>query len=312
MDGCAQRGCPLMDILKLRQLALIVKCGSFSAAAEVLGISQPALSRNVRSLEQSLKVQLLERGRFGALPTPFGLALVRHSDAIDAELRTAQHEIDALKSAKTGQLCIGSGPSEATRLLPAALQRLRARAPGIKVTVLYGLNEALVPMVKHGEVDFALSSIPAHSPDPDLRHVVLHEDSAAVIARPSHPLLAQRKPVQVKQLLDQQWVLARQQELERGALDDLFHQAALTPPEAAIETTSAVLMKTLVMQSDFLTFLPRELIFWEQRSGQLRALQLATPSWRRVVGITLRRRAAPSPAVTAMIDDLKRAAHEFA
>jgi DNA-binding transcriptional LysR family regulator len=300
-----------MDVFKLRQLAVIIKCGSFSAAADALGISQPALSRNIRSLEKRLNVQLLERGRFGALPTQFGLSLARHADAIEAELRTASSEIAALKAAKTGHMCIGSGPSEATRLLPMALHRLQRRAPGIKVTVLYGLNEALIPMVKHGEADFALSSIPDRSSDPDLKHIPLHEDSAAVIARPSHPLFAQRTPLHARQLLDHQWVLARRQELERRALDDLFHQSALSPPEAAIETTSAVLMKTVVMQSDFLTFLPRELIYWEERGGQLRALKLIAPSWRRVVGVTLRSRAAVSPSVDAMIEELKGAARNF-
>ncbi|MEP7244534.1 MAG: LysR family transcriptional regulator [Gammaproteobacteria bacterium] len=300
-----------MDVLKLRQLAIIIKYGSFAGAADALGISQPALSKSIRSLEQGLGVQLLERGRFGALPTQFGLALARHADAVDAELRTAAETIASLKSAKTGHLRIGCGPSEATRLLPMALRRIGLQSPGIKVTVLYGLNEALTPMVKHGEVDFALSSISTQSTDPDIKQIPLHEDSAAVIARPMHPLLAQRKPLHAQQLLDQQWVLARHHELERRALDDLFHQSALQPPEATIETTSAVLMKSVVMQSDFLTFLPRELIFWEERAGQLRALKLIAPSWRRVVGVTMRARSAPSPSADAMINELKRAASEF-
>lgn len=300
-----------MDLIKLRQLALIIKHGSFSEAADVLGISQPGLSRNIRSLERHLGVQLLERGRFGAQATPFGLALARHADAIDAELRAAQNDINALKAAKSGHVCIGCGPSEATRLLPIALSRLQRRSPGINVTVLYGLNEALVPMVKHGEVDFALASIPNNNTDPELKRIVLHEDSAAVVARPTHPLLAQQGPVHAKQLLDFQWVLARHQELERRALDDLFVHSALQPPRAAIETTSAVLMKTVVMQSDFLTFLPRELVFWEERGGLLRTLNLIAPSWRRVVGVTLRARAASSPAVEAMINELRHTARQF-
>ena len=91
-----------LDVARLRQLALIVRERSFSKAAEHLGISQPALSKNIRSLERTLGVQLLERGRFGALPTTFGLALVRHADAIDAELRSAVQEVDALRAARTG------------------------------------------------------------------------------------------------------------------------------------------------------------------------------------------------------------------
>jgi DNA-binding transcriptional LysR family regulator len=302
---------PNLDVARLRQLALIVRERSFSKAAESAGISQPALSKNIRSMERALGVQLLERGRFGALPTAFGLALVRHADAIDAELRSAVQEVAALRVASRGHTCVGCGPSEATRLLPMALNRLRARAPGIHVTVLYGLNEGLMPMVKHGEVDFAISSIPARSADPDLRQIRLHEDRAAVIARSGHPLLEKHGPLTAQHLLDQQWILARESELERRALDDLFIETGLSPPTVALETTSAVLMKTMVMQSDFLTFLPRELVFWEERAGLLACLKLAAPAWRRLVGLTLRARAGISPAAQALIDSLREVGGDF-
>jgi DNA-binding transcriptional LysR family regulator len=300
-----------LDVARLRQLALIVRERSFSRAAECLGISQPALSKNIRSMERALGVQLLERGRFGALPTAFGLALVRHADAIDAELRSAVQEVDALRMARTGHICVGCGPSEATRLLPTALNRLRQRSPGITVTVLYGLNEALTPMVKHGEVDFALSSIPARSTDPDLRLVRLHEDKAAVVARTGHPLTQRRGPLSAQHLVDQEWVLARTSELERRALDELFIETGLQPPAVSLETTSAVLMKTMVIQSDLLTFLPRELIYWEERAGLLTALKLAVPSWHRIVGLTMRARAGINPAAQALIDTLREVGGEF-
>jgi DNA-binding transcriptional LysR family regulator len=300
-----------LDVARLRQLALIVRERSFSKAADCLGISQPALSKNMRSMERALGVQLLERGRFGALPTAFGLALVRHADSIDAELRSAVQEVEALRMARSGHICVGCGPSEATRLLPVALNRLRERSPGITVTVLYGLNEALTPMVKHGEVDFALSSIPARSTDPDLRLLRLHEDRAAVIARTGHPLAERRGSLSAQHLLGQQWVLARTSELERRALDELFMEAGLEPPACSLETTSAVLMKTMVIQSDLLTFLPRELVYWEERAGLLTALKLAVPSWQRIVGLTLRARAGLNPAAQALIDTLREVGGEF-
>src|ERR1700761_4089314 len=293
-----------IDVPRLRQLALIVRHRSFSKAAESMGISQPALSKNIRSLERALGVQLLARGRFGAIPTAFGLALVRHADSIDAELRSASQEIEALRVARSGHTRIGCGPSEATRLLPMALGRLRTTAPGIRVTIHYGLNEALMPMVKHGEVDFALSSIPGRCPDPDLKQVRLHEDRAAVIASRGHPLLDLREPLTAIHLVDYPWILARKNELERVALDQLFADAGAAPPQDAIETTSAVLMKTMVMQSDFLTFLPRELVYWEERSGLLSALTLAGHTWRRNVGVTSRSRAGLNPAAQLLIKTL--------
>jgi DNA-binding transcriptional LysR family regulator len=300
-----------IDVPRLRQLAQIVRHRSFSKAAESMGISQPALSKNIRSLERALGVQLLERGRFGAMPTAFGLALVRHADSIDAELRSASQEIEALRVARGGHTCIGCGPSEATRLLPTALSRLRNSSPGIRVTIQYGLNAALMPMVKHGEVDFALSSIPARCPDSDLKQLRLHEDRAAVIARQGHPLVGRREPLTAANLLDQHWILATKHELERLALDQVFLEAGLAPPEDAIETTSAVLMKTLVMQSDFLTFLPRELIYWEERAGFLAPLSLVGPAWRRNVGVTMRARAGLNPAAQALIKTLQEVGKEF-
>lgn len=300
-----------INVPRLRQLALIVRHRSFSKAAESMGISQPALSKNVRSLERALGVQLLERGRFGAIPTAFGLALVRHADSIDAELRSAKQEIEALRVARGGHTCIGCGPSEATRLLPTALSRLRDSSPGIQVTILYGLNAALMPMVKHGEVDFALSSIPARCADPDLKQLRLHADRAAVIARRGHPLLARREALTAADLVDQHWILATKVELERLALDQVFLEAGLAPPEDPIETTSAVLMKTLVMQSDFLTFLPRELVYWEERAGFLTPLSLVGLSWQRNVGVTMRARAGLNPAAQVLIKTLQEVGKEF-
>jgi DNA-binding transcriptional LysR family regulator len=300
-----------VDLHSIRYLIAIAEEGSFARAAEKLGMTQPALSKSVRALERSLGVKLLDRGRYGARPTSYGLALARHAQSIDAELNVARSEIAAMRTGRAGSVCIGCGPSEATRLLPIALTRLRARVPDLQVSVLYGLNEALMPMVRHGEVDLALSSIPPRASDPDLRHVQVHTDRATVVVRQGHPLLAKPRELEAHHILDCDWILPRSQELERRALDELFVQAGLTPPKAAIETTSAVLMKTVVMQSDFLTFLPRELIFWEERTRLLVPLRVDGPPWRRHVGVTLRARGSASPAVAALIDELRRAGRNF-
>ena len=108
----------LPDATRLRQLATVIRCRSYAKAAEVLGMSQPALSKSVLALERELGVKVLERGRFGAVPTPFGEALARRSDAVDAELRIAREELRSLRNARAGRVTIGCGPAEATRLLP--------------------------------------------------------------------------------------------------------------------------------------------------------------------------------------------------
>ena len=105
-------------------------------------------------------------------------------------------------------------------------------------------------------------------------HETLFTESAVVVARCGHPL-GQRRHVVASELTNQNWVLPRQRELERLAFEDFFLAHQLTPPRAQIETTSTALMKSLVMQSDALTFIPQELIHWEAQAGQLMALPVA-------------------------------------
>ena len=96
-------------------------------------------------------------------------------------------------------------------------------------------------------------------------------ENATVVARAGHPL-AQHKVVTPEMLTPYPRVLPRQRELERLAFDDYFVAHGLEPPTAQVETTSTVLMKSMVMQSDSLTFIPEELIYWEVRAGQLQPL----------------------------------------
>jgi DNA-binding transcriptional LysR family regulator len=301
------------DHRHIAHLVAAARCGSLTAAAVELGLTQPALSRSIRELERALGVRVLERGRFGVVPTEYGEALIARGHAIEAELRAATQEIDAIRRAGGARVLIGCGPSEATRLLPIALEALHASGPGIRVTVLYGLNEALMPMVRQGEVDFALSSVPRTASDPELQHEPLHTDTAVVVAHVDHPL-ANRRSVRPAELAGQRWVLARRRELERRAFDDLFLQAGLKPIEAEVETTSAVLMKTVVLQGRHLSFLPRELIHWEERAGLLRPLPVAAPAaqWTRSVGITRRRRGVLGEAAAALAAALRATAARLA
>lgn len=298
-----------MDYRKLELFLAAVRHGNLTTAAGELGISQPALSKAIKALERSLGVRLLERGRFGVAPTPFGETLIAHGSVVEAELRNAVSEIEALKGATRGHVVLGCGPTEANRLLPLALLALMESRPELKVTVLYGLNESLMPWVKQGEIDFALSSVPAQPMDAGLSHERLFVETGAVVARAGHPL-ARRRQVGATDLLAQRWILPRRRELERLAFDDLFLAQQLEPPACAVETTSTVLMKSVVMHSDVLTFIPYELIHWEERAGQLVALKVAGMPWQRVVGITRRRQGSLSPACRVVIEAIRRVARE--
>jgi len=296
-----------MDYRKVQLFLAAVRHGNLTEAAAELGVSQPALSKSIKALESSLGVRLLDRGRFGVSPTPAGEALMQHGQVVEAELRSATGTIEALKGARSGHVLVGCGPTEANRLLPQALLQLATTHPELRVTALYGLNESLMPWVKLGEIDFALSSVPGRAVDPALTHESLFSETGVVVARAGHPL-AQQRAIEPETLSHQRWVLPRRRELERLAFDDFFTRHDLEPPQAQVETTSTVLMKALVMQSDALTFIPRELIWSEVQAGQLVPLNVRGTDWTRIVGITRRRRGSMSPAAMRLIEALREVA----
>jgi DNA-binding transcriptional LysR family regulator len=299
-----------MDYRKVQLFLAAARYGNLTEAAASMEISQPALSKSIKALEKTLGVRLLERGRFGVSVTSFGQALMEHGRVIEAEMRNAVGEIQSMRGAQRGHVMIGCGPTEANRLLPMALKMLAKQNPEVHVTVMYGLNEALMPWVKQGEVDFALSSVPARSADPEMVHDYLFTESATVVARSEHPL-SKHKVVTPHMLVKFPWILPRQRELERLAFDDYFASHDLDPPKAQVETTSTVLMKAMVMQSDALTFIPKELIYWEEKAGQLKSLEATGNQWERRVGMTRRRKGTLSPASKLLIQAVKTVAQSF-
>lgn len=300
-----------IDLRRLRHLGAAISEGSLTSAAAHLGLTQPALSASIKSLERELGVPLLRRHRSGVVATRYAELLTSHAAVIEGELDAAWSRVEQLRGTEAISVRVGSGPSEATRLLPMALSRLRATHPEVRVLVEYGLNEVLMPLVRRGEIEFALSSIPQTAADPDLFHETLHVDDAVVVSRVGHPL-ARRRVLSGDDLQRFPWVLARRWELERKALDELFAEAGLKPVEPVIETTSAILMKTLVLQSDFLTFVPREMIHWEARADLLRPLMGFRSSWERHVGITTRRERTLAEPVGFLVAALREAAAALA
>ena len=296
-----------IDLRRLRHLCAAIADGSLTAAAGRLGLTQPALSASIKSLEREVGVPLLRRHRSGVEPTRYAERLTAHATAIESELDNAWARLAQLKGLDEVSVRVGCGPSEATRLMPLAIARLRAAHPEVRVFVEYGLNEALMPMVRRGDIAFALSSVPRSASDPDLFHETLHVDDAVVVSRVGHPL-ARRRVISGDDLGRYPWVLARRWELERKALDELFAEAGLKPIEPLVETSSAILMKTLVLQSDFLTFVPREMIHWEARADLLRPLIGFRSSWERHVGITTRRELTLTQPGRLLADALRSAA----
>jgi LysR family transcriptional regulator, nitrogen assimilation regulatory protein len=151
--------------LNLRQLESFVRVaelGGFSQAARVLGIAQPALSRQVRQLETDLRETLLLRNGRGVALTPSGRRLFEHGVAILQQVAQARADLGAQRDAPVGQVTVALPPSIGRRLTQPLIERFRAQLPGARVTIVEGLSAHIAEWIASGRADLGL----VYSPEP--------------------------------------------------------------------------------------------------------------------------------------------------
>jgi len=288
-----------MDSRRLRHFLAVYEHGSLGRAAEVLNLTQPALSKSLHQLEDELGVKLFERTPLGVVPTVYGTTLSHHAKVIQAEMHSAERELASLTGATKGEVVVGIGPSIATSLMPAAAVRLHRERPGIQLTVIEGLADDHLPALRRGEIDLAVGNWPAVN-DPNLATEVLLRDEVVVVGAAEHPL-ADRQ-VELAQLADLPWALPSRSQAWRERFDEAFVAVGLAPPMPRIVAANAAsFLRALVQGGEYLTFLPRQLIAPEERTGMVTVLRAKELDVHVQINITYRQRIGLTPACQALI-----------
>jgi DNA-binding transcriptional LysR family regulator len=150
-----------LNLDHLATFRLVISRGSFSGAAEARGLSQPAVSLQIKQLEQALQVRLIERTSRGVRPTSAGLTLIEHSMKIDAVVSTAVESVCLYSDDITGTVTVGTGATACIHLLPPLLQQLRQAHPLLKVDVRTGNTSDIVRGVEENRIDIGLVTLPA-------------------------------------------------------------------------------------------------------------------------------------------------------
>lgn len=298
-----------LDLRAVDYLLEIAARGSLRAAAQRLGLSQPALTKAVRRLEDETKVPLLDRRARGVTPTVFGEALLRHARHLRATLRDAEDELAALRLGLGGRVRIGAGPSWLGTLLPAAIERFRRERPEVRLHVTGGMDETLKGQLRDGGLDLVLAAISDLEPmGADLVGRALLEDDYRIVAHVDHPL-AHRSAVDLAELLAYPWILPAAGTYMVTAINVVFRARRLPPPEPVIETDAQHLKLQLMRAGPYLS---------AHAAGQLaslglddiRPLNVPGATWRRAAGLILRREVVPSPATSAFVHVLECIASE--
>jgi DNA-binding transcriptional LysR family regulator len=295
-----------LDLKHLRQLTEVAEKGSIRAAAESLAITQPALSRSIRSIENEIGMKLVERGPRGAELTPAGTRLLSYARLIDANLTSAENELRGLRDRSSRTEHIAFGISWLTEVLVVAelIERVLRERPGLRLTVLVGDYESMAPKIMSGRVEFFVGPPPMGGSRPGVTTQALAEFPAGVVARASHPL-AQRADVSVADLVAAQWILPVAGTVPRSTYDAAFVRRGAAPPEPLFEVQPlSPVIRRLLQDVDLLTILPLVVVESDIAAGSIKVLPF-DEGLTFSIHLTQRQVRDPSAARDYVIDELK-------
>lgn len=299
-----------LELRHLNHLMAAIESGTIGKAAESLGISQPALTKSIRSLERILQVKLLERRSRGVVPTVYGDLVLSRSRSVRIELQELVHEIQALRSGARAHVRIGVAQGVASRLVPAATIRLVTAHPNSRVSVWSGVASELVKLLIDGDIEFAVAPLGAYESKLRIAEELLFDDRPVVVVARNHPL-ARTKFVRPKDLVKCRWVLARATTPLRQMLDQIFMSENVPPPVPTIECDSALYVKSVLIQNDFVGFLPRDEINIEETSGLLQGISFKTNIPARPIGILRRRSTVLGSASMLLAKEIRQMCREL-
>jgi len=190
-------------------LCEVARHGSFSAAAESLGYTQPAISRQIATLEAEVGTTLIRRVPKGAVLTDAGMLLVDRAEAILARLDDAENELRALAGLEGGRLRMATFASAASSIVPLAIAAFRERHPAVELSVVMADPPDSIPRLRAGELDLALSHDAIDIP-PVIELVHLFDDPMYVAMRAGHPL-AESPALELADFATEPWMLATTQ-----------------------------------------------------------------------------------------------------
>lgn len=292
--------------LRLRHLELLVSLArtqNISHTAQALNMTQPALSKWLKELEDDLGLALFERHARGLKPTAQGRILVEHARRIEAQLDLARDDMAVLREGGSGVVSIGTSGASAADTVPLAVLRLLARDPQAQVRLAESTMDRLLDQLAHGELDIVVGRSMPEGSHPEVRVEPLYLEPVQLVARPRHPLFG-RKSVQWPDLLAYRWVLWPRGTPIRSALEAALAQAGQPLPPNHIESNSVTLNLTLLSHSDMIGAASHRAALRYAQMNAMRVLPIRLSAFGSVA-MYWRREGADRPAVAQALECLR-------
>ena len=294
-----------VDPKHLVQLNVIVECGSFALAADQLALTQPALTRNIRLLEDRVGARLLDRGRLGARPTELGRMLSAKGKALREILEAANTTASQIRTGELGVLRVGTSFGVATDLWAAPLSTFFARSPLTTVKATTGPMPALLEALSRGELDVVIGGVQLMEPNAGIVFETLADNRLLVLARREHPLAAGTSVLDLEQLRRSRWIVRPTSDPLRAEISSALTALGVDDQAIALETANTPLALRLLEQTDLLMLEPVVTAQDRLQEALLVELPLPQPLIIRPLGMAYHDDRLPGPTTRLFIQILR-------
>lgn len=251
----------MLDNIKLLYRFLsVVENGTLHAAADALGVSQPALTRSLKMLEADVGEAVFERRGRGLTLTPLGVILAEQAKHLLREQQLAEAELITFRSGARGNLRIGAASIWMVELLPKVIAQVHATYPSLQITISSMNYSEGVARLKDGSIDAffggfqTMESLPSY-----LIRKALFVAHLVLIARKGHPIL-KLQTADTKELTNHNWLSFQSDDAYFNLIGDVIHEATGVKLQVTAQCNSMLTALELLRRGDYLAFLPSSIL----------------------------------------------------
>jgi len=278
----------MLNLNKLEIFAVVVRAGSFSAAAEQLLMTQPGVSQHIQDLEASLGTRLFVRGRRGVTLTPAGEKLAEYTRTIFRLLAEAERAVTDVEHLAAGELQLGATPGVSAYLLPEAIQELHTRYPNLTVMVQTSTTPEILAELRAGRMQIGfIEGELSESIDPHIAVQPLESVAQRVVVGRRHPWWGEAS-VEFECLGEQVLITRQRHSQTRIWLDGLLRARGIHPRIGA-EFDNMESIKRAVANGKGVAILPTYAVQAELEGGVLWSPEVENPSLQRMLKLVWNR-----------------------
>lgn len=280
----------LGSAIKFRHLKAFVEVArqrSVGRAADILGVSQPAVSKTIRELEQALGIALVEREGRGIRVTRFGEVFLQHAGDSLGAIRRGIDGVSRAQANTEPPLRVGALPTVAARIMPTAIERFVALKTGTAVKIVSGENTVLLEQLRSDQLDLVVGRLAAPDQMKGLNYAHLYAEQVVFAVRPGHPLLS-TGAFDFDRIRDFTVVMPTRGSVIRPFVERFLMAHGIGDLPVEIETVSDAFGRRLLLQSDAIWIISEGVIAPDRDAKAIHVLPIDTSETKGSVGLTTR------------------------